>query len=199
MNTSLSKFAKDTGLPKSSVYARCKELKLDVAHGLTPAMVSQLEHEFGVKASVMVNEPAAVPVIPTSVEVGNHQMVLAPPQIPQQYSLEGLRTVDAVSFDDPLAVAAQFLQAAEALEVAMHGDLEARRTRLQQTQQAKDAIASQRQKLELEARLYQLEARNLDGSLSAETAALQTELGKLGQFSKAAAAPGASPPSPSPL
>ena len=32
MNTSLSKFCKDTGLPKSSVYARCKELNLELVH-----------------------------------------------------------------------------------------------------------------------------------------------------------------------
>ena len=186
MNTSLSKFCKESGLPKSSVYQRCKELNFDVTNGLTPSMLSQLEHEFGVNVAPTT---AAAP----GVAVGNHQIVLAPPQLPAQYSLEVLRTGEAVSFEDPLAVAASFLETADLLEGAMTADIANRQLRLEATQKAKDAIAQKRQKLELEARLYQLQTKTLDGALSAETAALQAELGKLQQFTapSAAVAPGA--------
>ena len=66
MNTSLSKFCKDTGVPKTTAYKRCQELNFDVASGLTPAMVTTLEHEFGVNPPVDATAPRV------SVEVGNH-------------------------------------------------------------------------------------------------------------------------------
>lgn len=61
MNTSLSKFCKEHRLPKTTVYERCQELHFDVAHGLTPAMVVQLEHEFDLKP-----QPTEPPVMPTT-------------------------------------------------------------------------------------------------------------------------------------
>lgn len=196
MITSLSKFAKETGLPKSSVYARCQELNFDVRDGLTPVMVETLESEFNVKMPRPQQQQEETPITPTTVvEAGNHKIVLSAPQLPQRYSLEGLRTGEAIQFDDPLAVAAAFLQDADVLEVAMQQDLEARAARLEATKQAKAAIEAKRQKLELEARLYQLQTQNLDSSLSAETLGLQSELGKLQQFTQPAQP---SPEMPSP-
>lgn len=61
MNISLSKFCKDRGLPKTSVYERCKELKLDVAAGLTPGMVAQLENEFDVTSPTRPIAPDVLP------------------------------------------------------------------------------------------------------------------------------------------
>lgn len=86
MNTSLSKFCKDTNLPKSSVYVRCQELNFDTSSGLTPEMVAQLEHEFGVAAPKA--EPATeTPLSATTVvDVGNHKIVLGTPQFPQSYA-----------------------------------------------------------------------------------------------------------------
>ncbi|MEP1080054.1 hypothetical protein NDI52_32330 [Leptolyngbya sp. PL-A3] len=188
MITSLSKFAKETGLPKSSVYARCQELNFDVRDGLTPAMVEQLEHEFNVNLPRPTHVQEETPLSPTTVvEAGNHKIVLSTPQLPQRYSLEGLRAgSEVIQFDDPLAVAAAFLQDADVLEVAMQADLEARAARLEATKKAKAAIETKRQKLELEARLYQLQTQNLDSSLSTETLELQSELGKLQQFTQPA-------------
>ena len=158
------------------------------------------DSERSVLASYAGEKPAAkeaphAPTTAAAVAVGNHQIVLAPPQLPAQYSLEVLRGGEAVSFEDPLAVAAQFLQTADLLESAMGADIADRQSRLEATQKAKDAISQKRQKLELEARLYQLQTQNLDGALSAETAALQAELGKLQQFTQpAAASPGVASP-----
>ncbi|MBD1911263.1 hypothetical protein [Leptolyngbya sp. FACHB-8] len=186
MNTSLSKFCKDNSLPKSSVYVRCQELNFDVSDGLTPSMVEQLRHEFDLQSK----QQEETPLSPTTVvDSGNHKIVLSAPQLPQRYSLEGLRTGEAIQFDDPLAVAAAFLQDADVLQVAMQQDLEARAARLEATKQAKAAIEAKRQKLELEARLYQLQTQNLDSSLSAETLGLQSELGKLQQFTQPAPTP----------
>lgn len=189
MITSLSKFAKETGLPKSSVYARCQELNFDVRDGLTPAMVETLESEFNVKMPrPRVQEE--IPLSPTTVvESGNHKIVLSAPQLPQRYSLEGLRTGEAIQFDDPLAVAASFLQDAEMLETAMQQDIAARQQRLEATKKAQQAIAEKKQKLELEARLYQLQTQTLDAALSTETMQLQDALGKLQAFTQPAPTP----------
>lgn len=176
MITSLSKFCKDRGLPKSSVYDRCKELKLDVSAGLTAEMVTQLESEFDVVSPV---KKALV-----EVEVGNHQIVLGQPNLPAKASLEGLRSVESARFEDPLAIAAEFLEFAEQLETAMKDDVAARRKRLEDTQLAEKKIAEKRQQLELEARLYELQTSTVDGDLSRATASLQDELGKLSKFKK---------------
>lgn len=181
MNTSLSKFCKDTGLPKSSVYNRCKELNFNTSNGLTPAMIAQLEHEFEVNAPVET-EQAIAPTV--TVEVGNHHMVVASPQLPQTYSLEVLRNSEALAFDDPLSMAAQYLTAGDGLISAMGADIQARQDRLNQAKQAKEAIAAKKQQLELEARLYQLQTQQLDGALSSETAELQKQLAALQQMGK---------------
>lgn len=181
MNTSLSKFCKDRRLPKSSVYARCQELNFDVSNGLTPAMVEQLEHEFEVSTPP---EPTPPELHQITVETGNHQITLSSPQLPQTFTLEGLRTSEAVSFEDPLAVAQQFLAVADNLTSAMQNDIQQRQQRLTQTRQAKDAIATKKQQLELEARLYRLQTQQLDGALSNETAELQRQLAELQKLGK---------------
>ncbi|MGG6298121.1 hypothetical protein ACQ4M4_27320 [Leptolyngbya sp. AN02str] len=50
MNTSLTKFCKDNGLPKSSVYNRCQELGISTANGLNDAAIAQLRVEFDLDA-----------------------------------------------------------------------------------------------------------------------------------------------------
>jgi hypothetical protein len=185
MNVSLSKFCKDRNLAKTSVYRRCEELRISTSDGLTPEAVKQLEHEFGAVAPSAGNSTV-------SVEVGNHSIELSAPQLPQTYSLEGLRTGAAVSFEDPLAIAAQFLNAADGLKDAMQQDIEIRQSKVNQTVAAKEAIAAKRQELELEARLYKLQTQKLDSTLSNETAALQQQLKALQSLGK----PDASTPQP---
>ncbi len=182
MNVSLTKFCKDYDLPKSSVYRRCQELGIDTANGLSPDAVAQLRHEFGVTAPV--EEPATVAAVLAPVDVGNHAITLANPALPTAYSLETLRTSEAVSIEDPLAIAASFLQDADLLVNAMQQDIQARTARLHQTKQAKAAIADKARKLELEARLYQMSTQQLDTALSAETSDLQAALGQLQALGK---------------
>jgi hypothetical protein len=177
MNTSLTRFCKDRNLPKSSVYRRCIELGINVANGLDQEAVVQLEQEFNFQAS------AKVPIY-TSVEVGNHSITLADPTLPQAYTLESLRSGEAVSFEDPLAIAHQFLEASDSILAGMDADIRNRQQKLKTTQQAKDAIAQKRQKLELEARLYQLQTEQLDDALSSETVSLQEQLKELQRLGK---------------
>jgi len=119
-----------------------------------------------------------------TVEVGNHQILLNAPQLPQSYTLEGLRTTEAVSIADPLAVAAQFLQAADLVIDGMNQDLKQRQHQLEQTRKAKDAIAAKKQQLELEARLYQMQTSGLDAAVTRTTQTLQDDLTALQRMGK---------------
>ncbi|PSB28713.1 hypothetical protein [Stenomitos frigidus] len=117
---------------------------------------------------------AAAPVIPTvTVEIGNHQVVLAQPELPQTYSLESLRQSEVIAFDDPLAIAVQFLQTADALTKEMQRDIRVREQKLQQTQQAKNAIAEKATEFKLEARKYGIVFLLMSQAESAESMGLE--------------------------
>ncbi len=178
---SLHGFCRNHDLAKSSVYDRCKEIGIATSDGLSPADCDRLRLEFNVQPTAP--EPAATPVQVT-VQAGNHYMVLSTPQLPQTYSLEGLRSSEAVGFDDPLAIAARFPQDADTLKSAMQQDIVQRQQRLAQTQQAKDAIAAKTQKLQLEARLYQMQSQGLDTALTSETQQLSEQLQQLNRMGK---------------
>ncbi|HEY9894755.1 MAG TPA: hypothetical protein V6D34_04970 [Candidatus Sericytochromatia bacterium] len=179
MNRSMSKFAKDHALSKATVHRRCSELGIDTSEGLNEAAVAQLCSEFGIV--VPVNEPEA-PAI--RVEVGNHAITLATPQLPTTYSLESLRSSDVVAFDDPLAIAAQFLKAADLVTAQMQQDLQTRQAAIQQTQQAKEAIDQKALELKIQSKLYREQAAMANAVHSAETQGLQQSLKALQNLGK---------------
>ena len=181
MNTSLSKFCKDHDLPKSSVYRRCQELGFDTSDGLTPDVCDRLQHEFDVATAPSTVETQKSTV---TVEIGNHQIVLSQPELPQTYSLESLRQSEVLAFDDPLAIAAQFLETADVLTAEMQRDIRVREHKLQQTQQAKAAIAEKATEFKLEARLYRERTAMLATAQSQETQGLQQSLTTLQNLGK---------------
>jgi len=180
MNISLSKFCKDNDLPKSSVYRRCQELKIPTADGLASDDADRLLIEFD--RVPQAEEPAAVAT--ATVEIGNHQMVLATPQLPGRFSLESLRTGESSSFEDPLAVATQFIEAADQISDAMETDLLNRKAKLNQTRQAKDAIAAKAVALRLQQQRYQEKAYRIDSEQSDQTDSLQEALAQLQPLGK---------------
>jgi len=182
---SLHSFCRDHDLAKSSVYDRCKALAINTSEGLSPADCDRLRIEFNAHPIATAPEQAATPVQAT-VETGNHYMVLSTPHLPQTYSLGGLRSSEAVGFEDPLALAARFLQDADAVQLAMQSDIVLRQQRLAATQQAKNAIAAKTQQLQLEARLYQMESQGLDTALTNETQQLSEHLQQLNSMGKPA-------------
>lgn len=175
MNISLSQFCRDNDLPKTSVYRKCQDLGIETANGFTSEVCDLLLREFDIA-------PKSEKVI--DVEAGNHSTALALPELPKAYTLEVLRDSEAVGFEDPLAVAAQFLQVADGLTEAMQADIQQRQQRLQQTKSAKDAIAAKAQQLQLESRLYQLQTQQLDQTLTTETQDLQAALQQLQSLGK---------------
>ena len=96
MNISLTSFCRDNRLAKTTVHERCKELGISTSEGLTSDACDRLLIEFDCIPKAL---PAAAAA--TVIEIGNHQIVLASPQLPQTYNLETLRTCEAVFIDDP--------------------------------------------------------------------------------------------------
>lgn len=165
MNISLTKFCKDYDLSKTTVHRRCQELRIDTAEGVSPDDYDILLHEF----DCIPPEPEPAQ---TTVEVGNHQMVLAAPVLPATFSLESLRFGQSISFEDPLAVAMQFIEVADQIGDAMETDLDNRKAKLIQTRKAKDAIAAKATELKLKKQRYQEKAYRLDSEQSDSTDSL---------------------------
>lgn len=178
---SLSSFSTKYDLPKTTVYRKCEELRIPTSNGLSPDDCDRLLSAFGLSKPVT---PASAPPAEVSIEIGNHQITIAPPQLPQTFTLEGLRTVDAIAMEDPLAVAQQFIGLADNLIGAMNADVRQREQRLSQTKQAADQIASKRTELELETRLYRLQTTTLDANLSDTTSNLTEDLAALQKLGK---------------
>lgn len=129
------------------------------------------------------DEPAAPTV---TVEAGNHQMVLATPQLPTTFDLGTLRKSHIQTLEDPLAVAQQAMSVVDQLIAAAHADLDNRKQRLEATRAAKEEAAAKVRDLKLEARLYELEAGLVDNNLNRETQALIKEVSTLQQLGKPA-------------
>jgi hypothetical protein len=119
-----------------------------------------------------------------TVETGKSQMVLATPQLPQHITLESLRIAEPVQFEDPLGIASQFLTIADQVTTAMQQDLARQEATLNQTRQAKEAIARKAAQLHLEQRLYQERAHHIATTQSQETTELQQALSALQQMGK---------------
>ena len=171
MNTSLTKFCKDYSLAKTTVFNRCKELGIYTSEGVSPTDCDRLLHEFDIAPS----EPEPAPIQAT-VEVGNHQMVLATPKLPAAFSLESLRFGESITFEDPLAVATQFIEVADQISDAMETDLDNRKAKLNQTKQAKDSIAAKAMALKLQQQRYQEKAYRIDSEQSDQTDSLKEAL-----------------------
>lgn len=129
------------------------------------------------------------------VEAGNHCSQLATPQQAGAFSLERFRDegITALTFADPGAVADEFLAVADQLLAGMDADVKARQQRLDATKAAQAKVASKAQELSLEARLYRLQAGQLDTAQTAETQALQDAVAALQSMGKAPSAGDAGP------
>jgi hypothetical protein len=191
MAISLHGFCRDHNLPKSTVYRKCQELGIDTSEGLTSEDCDCLRVEFGIENSAKPE----MQFTKVEVETGNQQIMLPPPGLPQRFDLGICRKMEAIAFEDPLAIAQQFLAVADQIQGAMDNDLIQRESRLKQTQQAQKAIANKVSELRLETRFYTERARTLDTAISDETEALQEALGALQVLGKPTGNDAAAPPS----
>ena len=127
-NTSLHKFCKDNGIPKTSVYDRCKLLDIPTRDGLSAEDQMVLLREFDIEPTEpeAPAEPAPVaapaPTAAMTIDIGNHRGQLALPQPPSGLDLGLYRGENA-----PLASFApedidRFLDACDGFVDAVHAD-----------------------------------------------------------------------------
>ena len=128
-----------------------------------------------------------VQAVEVIVETGNHCSTLSPPNMDgTQFSLEQFRAddVEALVFDDPAAIADQFILVADRLVAGMDADIKAREQRLKATREAQNKVAAKAQDLKLEQRLYRDRTRDLDTAQTDETQALRDTVSALQTLGK---------------
>jgi len=125
--------------------------------------------------------------VEVTVETGNHCQALTQPEMGgTEFSLERFRRddVQALIFEDPEAVANQFLTVADQLVAGMEADIAIRERRLKATRTAQNKVATKAQELKLEQRLYRDRAKDLDTAQTDETSALQDAVTALQNLGK---------------
>jgi hypothetical protein len=124
-----------------------------------------------------------------TVETGNHCRALAMPDMNgTEFSLEQFRAddIEAWVFDDPAAIADQFLAVADRLVSGMEVDIKQREQRLQATKVAQNKVAEKAQELKLEQRLYRDRTRALDTAQTEQTQSLKDAMESLQSLGKPA-------------
>lgn len=91
---------------------------------------------------------------------------------------------DPLLFENPDAVANQFLAVADQLVAGMEADIQVREQRLRTTKTAQGRVAAKAQELKLEQRLYRDRAKELDTAQTDETTALQDAVTALQNLGK---------------
>ena len=149
------------------------------------------DHEVALLVAYRSNRPKAptekAQRVDVTVETGNHAQALAMPEMTgSTFSLERFRTDDitALTFENPDAIADEFLAVADVLIQGMDADIQTREKRLQQTRAAKGKVAAKAQELKVEQRLYQYRTRDLDTAQTSETRILQDSIVALQNLAK---------------
>ncbi len=191
---SLNQFCKDHSLPKTSVYRWLTEQGHPTNNGIESELQDLILEQFCKPEPAPEPAPEVTqdePVSPTAITVttGNHCQALTVPAFDGfTVDLAQFRESETLVIDDPLSVAAQFIATAGAIKQALNGDIKAREQRLHETKQAKDAIATAAQQLELEQRLYKLQTSQLDHAQTLESQTLAASLAALQSLGKPAPA-----------
>ncbi len=98
-------------------------------------------------------------------------LTIASPLLPQTYTLTDVQPIEAPSFDDPLALARQVMQAAGHIKTAMQQDIVNKRRKLAETQEAAILVEKAVTELDLDRRFYQAKTEEL---VDAQTRSTQT-------------------------
>lgn len=206
MNISLTKFCKDTDLPKTSVYRRCQELGFDVRHGLTPAQCDQLRHEFDLPPAAAASpEPIAPDILPRNflqtsdlAPVQEHEL-----QLPPGFDVSAMvRFFDGVTGEatDTRSLVAIADLALNAVETAMDTKVNEQRQKLTQAEQDALTLAEKISDAKTNLKVKALESRLLAERQTNATQTAERLFNDLMTLGKPAApgADGSSLPSPSP-
>lgn len=178
--TSLRGFCADHNLSPATVKRWLNAHGYDTSNGLSDAAVAAAMEHFTTAATDPTTTATAL-----TIYTGNHTTTLDLPGFDGlTIDLGELRTTESLVVDNPLAVAQQFSQTAEAIQQALRDDIAQRQQRLRETQQAEKMIAAKANELELETRLYQIEAGRIDQEANGHATQLADALGKLQRLGK---------------
>lgn len=132
-----------------------------------------------------------IPATPAQVTVyaGNHRQTLTAPQFPTEFDLGSMRSELATieSHEDPLALATQFINGADALMTAMEQDEKAMADKIAQTRQARQAVGRKAEQLKRRHDIYSLRSEILADRQNVETAALNDDFAELQSLGKSSA------------
>ena len=181
-NTSLHKFCKDNGIPKTSAYERCKLLDISTRDGLAPEDQKVLLREFDIETAPAATATATAPAAGAmTIDVGNHRGDLALPQPPAAIDLGQYRGSEA-----PLTAFApedidRFLDACDGFVEAVNADFQHQQAVTQQKEAAAAKVKAKVEVVQKASLVYQLRSETLslhNRGLDAELANGMATLGK---------------------
>lgn len=178
LKNKIDKYEADTGADfygqviKTNVDARLKRYPQAAIDGLLRWL--DPDHEL---------EPEPVAPLVTVVE-GNHRTGLDTPVIEGEISLAQFRDESSLSFDDPLAVAEQFMLTADIVIAALTTDIRDQRSHLRETERAQKLIEQKAQELLVQRAIYRDRADTLAAQQTDKTQDLQAALASLQALGK---------------
>ena len=197
----LSDIAKDAGVNKRAVQAWLAKAKL--AHGEIGEIVSATRMFSDAERDILLSyqskrqaidkipdEPATLPTTPTEIQVyaGNHRGSLPVPDMPTEVDLGAFRgdlaTVETI--DDPMALANQFINGADAVMNAMAADEKQLANKIAKTRQARRAVAQKADELKRRQQVYSLRTEILANQQTAENEEFTDGLSVLQSMGKSA-------------
>ena len=135
-------------------------------------------------------EPAALPTTATEIQVyeGNHRGSLPVPDMPTEVDLGAFRGDQATveTIDDPMALAHQFINGADAVMNAMAADEKQLANKIAKTRQARRAVAQKADELKRRQQVYSLRTEILANQQTAENEELTDGLAVLQSMGKSA-------------
>lgn len=178
-NTSLHKFCKDNGIPKTSAYDRCKLLDIPTRDGLTPDDQGVLLREFGLAAEP---EPPTEPVpAALTIDVGNHRGGLSLPQPPSNIDLGTYRGENAALASFEPEDIDRFLAACDGFVEAVNADFQHQQAVTKQKEAAAAKVRSKVAEVQQASLLYRVRSETLALHNRGLDAELQEGLSTLGK------------------
>ena len=187
----LNEIAKEFGVSLQTVYNWKSSVEEELGRRIegVPHPNDKRKVVYSPDAVALITQGRSPIAVEVEVEAGDDCSTLAQPELAgTRFSLKEFRSgdVETLTFDDPAAIADQFVAVADLLIQGMCSDLEQRERRLQETHAAQKKVAEKAQELKLEQRLYRDRARHLDATQTEQTRDLQAAVEALQGLGKPA-------------
>ncbi|MGB3613772.1 MAG: hypothetical protein WBA10_08265 [Elainellaceae cyanobacterium] len=162
-NITLGEFERRHKINKGSVSRAARDAGFDTAKGLTPDAYTAMKEHFEVSKPAPVSTTTTIDSSSIQILQGNHRGSLPTPALPSTIDLGQFRgdLATTETADDPLALAANFIAAADAVVGAMEADEKRMAGQIAQTRQARRAVTQKAESLKQRQQLYSVRAEIL--------------------------------------